>query len=105
MVFYIEVSMGLFTFANTAVLASTKNVFLADSQMMESGSGSNNAGTGTIVQQMSHDDKANPYTSEVAAYADYGTVANESRLSRLFSFVQLLTFAMTFISSWEVVAM
>lgn len=48
----------------------------------------------------------NPYgESATIAYEDEGVVANQGRLRRLFSFVQLLAFALTFMSSWEVIAM
>ena len=41
----------------------------------------------------------------VLAYEDDTVVVNQGRLRRLFSFVQLLAFALTFMSSWEVIAM
>lgn len=48
----------------------------------------------------------NPYGENAAiAYEDEGIVVNQGRLRRLFSFVQLLAFALTFMSSWEVIAM
>lgn len=48
---------------------------------------------------------ANPYQNTDIAYEDQAVVENQGRLRRLFSFVQLLAFALTFMSSWEVVAM
>lgn len=39
------------------------------------------------------------------AHEDEALAANQGRLRRLFSFVQLLAFALTFMSSWEVIAM
>jgi hypothetical protein len=50
-------------------------------------------------------DGSNPYQNESLAYEDQAVVDNQGRLRRLFSFVQLLAFALTFMSSWEVVAM
>jgi hypothetical protein len=50
-------------------------------------------------------DSSNPYQNESLAYEDEAVVENQGRLRRLFSFVQLLAFALTFMSSWEVVAM
>lgn len=50
-------------------------------------------------------DPANPYQNTAIAYEDQAVVENQGRLRRLFSFVQLLAFALTFMSSWEVVAM
>ena len=50
-------------------------------------------------------DASNPYQNESIAYEDQAVVENQGRLRRLFSFVQLLAFALTFMSSWEVVAM
>lgn len=50
-------------------------------------------------------DSSNPYQNESIAYEDQAVVENQGRLRRLFSFVQLLAFALTFMSSWEVVAM
>lgn len=48
----------------------------------------------------------NPYGSHATiAYEDEALGANQGRLRRLFSFVQLLAFALTFMSSWEVIAM
>lgn len=48
----------------------------------------------------------NPYgDNAVVAYEDEAAVVNQGRLRRLFSFVQLLAFALTFMSSWEVIAM
>lgn len=48
----------------------------------------------------------NPYGAHaVLAYKDEAVAANQGRLRRLFSFVQLLAFALTFMSSWEVIAM
>lgn len=48
----------------------------------------------------------NPYGSNApAANEDEALAANQGRLRRLFSFVQLLAFALTFMSSWEVIAM
>jgi len=48
----------------------------------------------------------NPYGSHAtAAYEDEALAADQGRLRRLFSFVQLLAFALTFMSSWEVIAM
>lgn len=48
----------------------------------------------------------NPYAAHtVVAYEDEAMAANQGRLRRLFSFVQLLAFALTFMSSWEVIAM
>ncbi|KAK5102702.1 hypothetical protein LTS08_003502 [Lithohypha guttulata] len=48
---------------------------------------------------------SNPYASISLAYQDQTVVENQGRLRRLFSFAQLLAFALTFMSSWEVVAM
>lgn len=49
---------------------------------------------------------SNPYGAHaVAAYEYEAAAANHGRLRRLFSFVQLLAFALTFMSSWEVIAM
>ena len=50
-------------------------------------------------------DPTNPYQNTDIAYEDQAVVENQGRLRRLFSFVQLLAFALTFMSSWEVVAM
>jgi hypothetical protein len=50
-------------------------------------------------------DSKNPFQNESIAYEDQAVVENQGRLRRLFSFVQLLAFALTFMSSWEVVAM
>ncbi|ETN46173.1 uncharacterized protein HMPREF1541_00357 [Cyphellophora europaea CBS 101466] len=47
----------------------------------------------------------NPFQNTSIAYEDQAVVDNQGRLRRLFSFVQLLAFALTFMSSWEVVAM
>jgi hypothetical protein len=48
----------------------------------------------------------NPYGSHATIdHEDEALVANQGRLRRLFSFVQLLAFALTFMSSWEVIAM
>ena len=48
----------------------------------------------------------NPYGSHATiAYEDEASAVNQGRLRRLFSFVQLLAFALTFMSSWEVIAM
>lgn len=48
----------------------------------------------------------NPYGSHATIdYEDEALAANQGRLRRLFSFVQLLAFALTFMSSWEVIAM
>lgn len=48
----------------------------------------------------------NPYgDNAVDAYEDEAVAVNQGRLRRLFSFVQLLAFALTFMSSWEVIAM
>lgn len=47
----------------------------------------------------------NPYRETEIAYEDEEVAANQGRLRRLFSFVQLLAFALTFMSSWEVIAM
>lgn len=48
----------------------------------------------------------NPYGSHAGiAYEDEASAASEGRLRRLFSFVQVLAFALTFMSSWEVIAM
>ena len=48
----------------------------------------------------------NPYGSQpTVADEDEALAANQGRLRRLFSFVQLLAFALTFMSSWEVIAM
>lgn len=48
----------------------------------------------------------NPYRENATiAYEDERVVENQGRLRRLFSFVQLLAFALTFMSSWEVIAM
>ena len=68
------------------------------------------AGAGVAVQDVKHDvnlrdDASNPYGNVAAAYEDQDVVDNQSRLRRLFSFVQLLAFALTFMSSWEVIAM
>lgn len=42
----------------------------------------------------------------ITAYEDEAlAAADQGRLRRLFSFVQLLAFALTFMSSWEVIAM
>lgn len=48
---------------------------------------------------------SNPYKNESLAYEDESVVENQGRLRRLFSFIQLLAFALTFMSSWEVIAM
>lgn len=49
---------------------------------------------------------SNPYGSHATiAYEEEALAANQGRLRRLFSFVQLLAFALTFMSSWEVIAM
>lgn len=50
-------------------------------------------------------DSSNSYKDESLAYGDKSVVENQGRLRRLFSFVQLLAFALTFMSSWEVIAM
>ena len=48
----------------------------------------------------------NPYGSHATIdHEDEALAANQGRLRRLFSFVQLLAFALTFMSSWEVIAM
>lgn len=48
----------------------------------------------------------NPYGSHATIdHEDEALVDNQGRLRRLFSFVQLLAFALTFMSSWEVIAM
>lgn len=49
----------------------------------------------------------NPYGSHATINSEdeEALVANQGRLRRLFSFVQLLAFALTFMSSWEVIAM
>jgi hypothetical protein len=48
----------------------------------------------------------NPYGSHATTNSeDEALAANQGRLRRLFSFVQLLAFALTFMSSWEVIAM
>lgn len=47
----------------------------------------------------------NPYSDTTLAFEDEAVLANQGRLRRLFSFVQLLAFALTFMSSWEVIAM
>ena len=63
-------------------------------------------GSGVVVQDVhSGSDHVNPYTDTSIAYDDKSVVENQGRLRRLFSFVQLLAFALTFMSSWEVVAM
>jgi hypothetical protein len=47
-----------------------------------------------------------PYGSHATiSYEDEALAASQGRLRRLFSFVQLLAFALTFMSSWEVIAM
>lgn len=52
------------------------------------------------------DSSPNPYGSHATVdYEDEALAANQGRLRRLFSFVQLLAFALTFMSSWEVIAM
>lgn len=49
---------------------------------------------------------SNPYGSHATIdHEDEALAANQGRLRRLFSFVQLLAFALTFMSSWEVIAM
>ena len=49
---------------------------------------------------------SNPYSSHaITAYEDEALATDQGRLRRLFSFVQLLAFALTFMSSWEVIAM
>jgi len=49
---------------------------------------------------------ANPYGAHaVIAFEDEAVAVDQGRLRRLFSFVQLLAFALTFMSSWEVIAM
>lgn len=50
-------------------------------------------------------DSSNPYKDDSLTYRDESVVENQGRLRRLFSFVQLLAFALTFMSSWEVIAM
>ncbi|KAF2226896.1 amino acid/polyamine transporter I [Elsinoe ampelina] len=45
------------------------------------------------------------YDSDGQTARDAATIENQSRLRRLFSFTQLLAFALTFMSSWEVVVM
>ncbi|KAK4902680.1 hypothetical protein LTR27_000619 [Elasticomyces elasticus] len=50
-------------------------------------------------------DLENPYIDTTTTHDDAAVVEDQGRLRRLFSFVQLLAFAMTFMSSWEVVAM
>jgi hypothetical protein len=62
-------------------------------------------GIGQNPLMTSHDDPSNPYANTAIAYQDQDVVDNQGRLRRLFSFVQLLAFALTFMSSWEVVAM
>lgn len=48
----------------------------------------------------------NPYGSHAPIDHENGALAaNQGRLRRLFSFVQLLAFALTFMSSWEVITM
>ena len=48
----------------------------------------------------------NPYGSHAPIDRENEALAaNQGRLRRLFSFVQLLAFALTFMSSWEVIAM
>jgi hypothetical protein len=48
----------------------------------------------------------NPYGSHATIDCDDEALAlNQGRLGRLFSFVQLIAFALTFMSSWEVIAM
>ena len=48
----------------------------------------------------------NPYSPHATIdYEDEALAVNQGRLRRLFSFVQLLAFALTFMSSWEVIAM
>jgi choline transport protein len=68
-------------------------------------------GAGVAVQGVGQDssmnehDSSNPYANTAIAYEDQDVVDNQGRLRRLFSFVQLLAFALTFMSSWEVIAM
>ena len=48
---------------------------------------------------------SNPYGFRATiTYEDEALAADQGRLKRLFSFVQLLAFALTFMSSWEVIA-
>lgn len=72
--------------------------------------------SGVVVEPVNNDssfnssrDSSNPYgnthINTAIAYEDQAVLENQSRLRRLFSFVQLLAFALTFMSSWEVVAM
>lgn len=61
---------------------------------------------GVAIEPVDHAvDDSNSYASTSLAYQDQTVVENQGRLRRLFSFVQLLAFALTFMSSWEVVAM
>lgn len=57
------------------------------------------------IQARSADSPKNPYGDATLAFDDEAVVANQGRLRRLFSFVQLLAFALTFMSSWKVIAM
>lgn len=57
------------------------------------------------VQALSTDSPKNPCSNATLAFEDEAVVASQGRLRRLFSFVQLLAFALTFMSSWEVIAM
>lgn len=59
---------------------------------------------GPIQARFTHSPE-NPYSDATLAFEDEAVVANQGRLRRLFSFVQLLAFALTFMSSWEVIAM
>lgn len=58
-----------------------------------------------VVKPLGVHDSADPFANAAIAYGDEAVVENQGRLRRLFSFVQLLAFALTFMSSWEVVAM
>jgi hypothetical protein len=76
-------------------------------EAMEKDAGSTIVDRGTQFQE-SHihaSNTHNPYIDSSIAYEDRAVVENQSRLRRLFSFLQLLAFALTFMSSWEVVAM
>lgn len=59
-------------------------------------------GSADFTQSSSPD----PYNDNtVTVSEDEAVLVNQGRLRRLFSFVQLLAFALTFMSSWEVIAM
>lgn len=57
------------------------------------------------IEPRSTGSRTNPYSDTALAHEDEMVVTNQGRLRRLFSFVQLLAFALTFMSSWEVIAM